>query len=302
MDIKKLSSILVVAGLGLVVLSVFWWLVFYMQVVGAIGGRLSDTVQCLYSSEGVCAMISAGAQLVGKTAYSPISLWIGVASLATGALLSATSTSSTALAVDNTPHETSRKCPFCAEAVKIEAKIGRYCQKDLPALTDDETQRLLFGLCPNCKTRLPVNARECSNCKATFGAASSWTIEALSETPSSSQPPKNIDGMDLAHQSMPDQSTLSVRADGVIEAPPTSTSHVHARTFAIAATTFAIVGLTAFFVFKSFKSGPAISTAIATVSLPTQSVSSESNTNRVTVKIEKCAHGSVKPPLAWDVG
>jgi hypothetical protein len=33
-----------------------------------------------------------------------------------------------------TPAPTHRKCPFCAEQVLVEAKICRFCQRDLPEL------------------------------------------------------------------------------------------------------------------------------------------------------------------------
>jgi hypothetical protein len=33
------------------------------------------------------------------------------------------------------PNKARRKCPHCAEQVKIEATVCRYCQRELPAIT-----------------------------------------------------------------------------------------------------------------------------------------------------------------------
>ena len=74
-----------------------------------------------------------------------------------------------------------RRCPACAEEVRLEAKICRYCQRDLPQLTQEQIQTIAFGLCPNCDTKLSIDALECPNqkCKAMFGVGSAWSIQPL---------------------------------------------------------------------------------------------------------------------------
>lgn len=59
-----------------------------------------------------------------------------------------------------------RKCPFCAESVKEDAKICHYCKKDLPPLPDstEATGQTEFKPCPHCRATLPVTADYCIQC------------------------------------------------------------------------------------------------------------------------------------------
>ena len=180
MDIRKLSFILIVAGVSLSVVSVVWWLLFHAQVVQSLGARLSDLLPCLWSSSGSCTLISAGASFMGKTAYTPTIFWIAIGSLLGGVVLNmsgASTSNSESDAVGAEPSAALRKCPFCAETVKAEAKICRYCKSELPELSEPEKTAVLFGKCPNCETVLPITTTECPNCKASFAAGSSWSLQ-----------------------------------------------------------------------------------------------------------------------------
>ena len=58
---------------------------FYSSVVREIGrlpaaGQLCDVVGCLYSSSGICGLVSADAVLAGD-AYEPMLFWFGLAGL-----------------------------------------------------------------------------------------------------------------------------------------------------------------------------------------------------------------------------
>lgn len=89
MDIKKLAGILVLAGVIAVIAALLWWNSFYGPIVGHMGRHLSDAYRCIYSSSGRCGFASGISQFVGKTPYNPILFWIGVVSLAAGALMRA---------------------------------------------------------------------------------------------------------------------------------------------------------------------------------------------------------------------
>lgn len=63
-----------------------------------------------------------------------------------------------------------RKCPFCAETVKSEAIICRYCQKELPPMDNTELHDIEvpagMKLCPNCRTENDEASPVCQRCHA----------------------------------------------------------------------------------------------------------------------------------------
>lgn len=96
MDFRKLGNILAIIGAAVLVGALVWWFVFYSSVVrelhNAPGGReagasVRDMWRCLYSSDGLCALISGGANLLGKTPYEPMIFWAGVAALVVGVVV-----------------------------------------------------------------------------------------------------------------------------------------------------------------------------------------------------------------------
>jgi hypothetical protein len=94
MDFKKLGTVLTVAGAVALVAACVWWFTFYSSVVREIGkatgsgeGSVLDVVGCLYSSSGICALVSAVAVIAGKTAYEPLLFWFGLAGLILGVLI-----------------------------------------------------------------------------------------------------------------------------------------------------------------------------------------------------------------------
>ena len=80
------------------------------------------------------------------------------------------------------PADDLRKCPACAEMVKREAKICRFCRTELEPLpplqseaqqcAEAERHRLATevaeqkGTCPNCSEQIPLNSKSCPKCHA----------------------------------------------------------------------------------------------------------------------------------------
>ena len=95
MDFKKLGNILTVAGAVVLVGALVWWFSFYSSVVREIGratgggadASVFDAWSCLYSSSGICALVTGVSTLAGKTAYEPMLFWFGLAGLLLGLLI-----------------------------------------------------------------------------------------------------------------------------------------------------------------------------------------------------------------------
>ena len=98
MDIKRLGNILIVAGAVVLAAALIWWFTFYKTVIREVGrasggqgdGNVLDAVSCIYSSSGVCALVSGIATIAGRTPYEPLTFWFGLAALILGGLIRVT--------------------------------------------------------------------------------------------------------------------------------------------------------------------------------------------------------------------
>ena len=87
MNMKKFANLLLSLGLLLSLAAVAWWAYFYQKLMHDVNKPLTDALECLYSSSGACGWVSNAANLLGKTPYEPLLLWIGIGILVTGLLI-----------------------------------------------------------------------------------------------------------------------------------------------------------------------------------------------------------------------
>lgn len=87
MDTRKLADILCALGIILTVIAIAWWASFYGAIAEQTGATLGDAKSCIYSKGGPCAVVTFFSQMSGRTPYSPVVFWIGVGSVACGAII-----------------------------------------------------------------------------------------------------------------------------------------------------------------------------------------------------------------------
>ncbi len=87
MDTKKLGTRLLLLGLLVLLAAAGWWAWFYAPLAHRLDVSLSHASSCFYSNDGICAMAIGVAQLSGKTAYSPVVAWFGIALTSLGVVL-----------------------------------------------------------------------------------------------------------------------------------------------------------------------------------------------------------------------
>lgn len=57
-----------------------------------------------------------------------------------------------------------RKCPHCAELIKREAKVCRYCSRDVDPVAPVTPKFAGFATCPRCLVKIPEEERRHHNC------------------------------------------------------------------------------------------------------------------------------------------
>lgn len=75
---------------------------------------------------------------------------------------------------EDTPGGQLRKCPHCAEMIKREARVCRYCQRDvepmpdMPATSPASSGQAMVKACPYCGQAVGAAVEICPSCKRTL--------------------------------------------------------------------------------------------------------------------------------------
>ena len=126
-------------------------------------------------------------------------MMIGIAVALAGVILFGFGSVKKQNSADDERDATKKKCPTCAEFVKAEATICRFCNHALPSLAEINAlqeaewekaekfhalspeekavaaETMPKGICPSCEQLIPIYTLECK-CGARFGRMSDWKI------------------------------------------------------------------------------------------------------------------------------
>ena len=91
-----------------------------------------------------------------------------------------------------------RKCPFCAEVVKAEAKVCRYCQRDLPPIEIDDPEGRELGDLSEEQLMKLYSIEKDGNQYAVITYEGFFSIEKRTHFPSLREAIKTSFGVDIA--------------------------------------------------------------------------------------------------------
>ena len=87
MSVKRLANVLMISGLIVTAVALWWWQDFFRQVADTTGTSLTEFTECLYRSTLTCDVTGVAGSIFGLESYEPAVLWVGGSLFAVGLVL-----------------------------------------------------------------------------------------------------------------------------------------------------------------------------------------------------------------------
>jgi len=147
-----------------------------LLVVGVLVGALALTMKTTVTTESIYIggqPYGGGQQVynIGLQADQRNTLLVAGVLVILGGILVVAGKSQGGATTTADPATGERKCPQCAEYIKSEAKVCRFCGYTLPPIV--QTEEMVRWRCPDCRTEVRVGDTRCAKCgrKLDFGGA-----------------------------------------------------------------------------------------------------------------------------------